>query len=738
MDDITASIIVACQTDGATAAVDKLKYSFVQLARQAYNFGKEAIKAYSDLQEETQKFGLVFEKMNHQAKRYVKDLVDNFGQSELSARKMMSSTGDLLKGWGFEDKDIVEMSGAVARLGADIASFSNYSGGAENATIALTKAMLGETEMAKMLGVAIKTDTPEFRKLEKQALSTGITIDKLGKSFKAETASQAKAVAAFATMYQQKGYVLGDFARNQNSIANSARTFENRMKDLKIAVGDFLDSFLNASGINKGLAGFVKSITDTINKNKVSWGLQIKTVFIEIEYGLKRTLAAIKPVTDLFVTTFNYMKGIGQMIASGGFDGEKLQDAIVGDLIDRIPGVMLMKKITNSIWKEQGVNVKLRKEYGMPYNASEEEIHMENLRRLEKGLPKMDLSYQQMLLGGRVRKLAESLNVELPKVELKFDFKEIERNLNSITAEYEKAKKEAEESFRRRYVDENSAQKSPKDQPKTQEIFGPVITADIAKALFQFRATTQSAIDANSIEGMRLQSRRLSLGKPEEWTKKTADGVATIVGQLREIGKSVMQKSAVTVRPPEVRAGDTAVTVQAPDGKAQTDFSWGLRTADGVATIVGQLREIGKNVMQKSAVTVRPPEVRAGDTAVTVQTPESKAQADFSWGQRTADSVATIVGQLREIGKSVAVPHPTALRIPEMPRPAASVPVIAPKVPLASGQAQSPVVWSEILAQLKALVAQASNTTGDVEIIARQVSNISTNGLKMSLNTRKY
>jgi hypothetical protein len=782
MDDITASIIVACQTDGATAAVDKLKYSFAQLARQAYNFGKDAIRAYSDLQEETQKFGLVFEKMNHQAKRYVKDLVDNFGQSELSARKMMSSTGDLLKGWEFEDKYIVEMSGAVARLGADIASFSNYSGGATNATIALTKAMLGETEMAKMLGVAIKTDSPEFKKLEKQALSTGVTIDKLGKSFKAETASQAKAVAAFATMYQQKGYVLGDFKRNQDSIANSARLLDNRFQDLKTTVGDFLDSFINASGINKGLAGAMKSITDTINKNKVSWGLQIKTVFIEIEFSLKRVGQVLSPLIDAFGTLFERIKAIGTLMTKTS-PLEVLKNAAL-DFAEYTTPVGWGRLLAAAV-NEKRLNDKW---------GGEEGRILENLRRAGEGdssrVEDEFLTFAD--IGNRLNDMAEKFDVKMPSFKpLKFDF-----DFSKLDKEKKKALEDAEESFRRRYVDEAKPE-GKKDGKNTVASFGPVITADIAKAINTFRATAQSAIDANSLEGMRLQSRRLSLGKPEDWTKKTADGVSKIVDILkaflpkgkvqsglenvsammepllenvrdawRQAGQNMNGNNggnvspaptisvpapavkvpapsvitppapAVNVRVPSVKT--PSVTVQAPESKAQADFSWGQRTADGVATIVGQLREIGKSVMQKSAVTVRPQEVRAGDTSVTVQAPDGKAQADFSWGQRTADGVATIVGQLREIGKSVAVPPPTALRLPEMPRPAASVPVIAPRIQPAGGQGQSPVVWSEILAQLKALVAQASNTTGDVEIIARQVSNISTNGLKMSLNTRKY
>lgn len=134
-------------------------------ADKIVDFGKESVKAFSDLQEETQKFGVVFSGLGKQSEAVVKELQESYGQSELSARKMLASTGDLLSGFGFGREDALKMAEQVAKLGSDLASFSNYAGGAEGAAEALTKAMLGETEQAKMLGIAIKTDTPEYKAL---------------------------------------------------------------------------------------------------------------------------------------------------------------------------------------------------------------------------------------------------------------------------------------------------------------------------------------------------------------------------------------------------------------------------------------------------------------------------------------------------------------------------------------------------------------------------------------------
>lgn len=284
MDDVTASIIIACQTAGAATSISKLGFAISMLGRKALEFGAESVQVFSDLQEETQKFGIVFAGVNKGAEAVVKDLMDNFGQSELSARKMMALTGDMLTGFGLGSRDVLDLSAAMAKMGADIASFSNYAGGAEGATYALTKAMLGETEQAKMLGVAIKTDTPEFRELEKQAQSTGIYIEELGRTFTGTTRQEARAIAVAATIYEQKAHVLGDFARNQDSIANQSRTMANRLIELKATIGGFINSVIQVGNIKGEFADTFASITGYIKENSTEWSYYVAS-FINIMRG---------------------------------------------------------------------------------------------------------------------------------------------------------------------------------------------------------------------------------------------------------------------------------------------------------------------------------------------------------------------------------------------------------------------------------------------------------------------
>ena len=259
----TATLVISCRADG-TANINKFNNavreaddSSQQLVKTLgglfstaamLQFGRQAVRTFSDLQELTQKFYEVFKGVESQAAQEALNLEKNFGASARSAKSMLSLTGDLLTGWGFTREEALRLSVQVAQLGSDIASFSNYSGGAEGATIAITKAMLGETEMAKMLGIAIKTDSKEYKELYKSIQATRGTTD-----------SQTKALAALQMAFQQKGNALGDFRRNIDSLANRGRILDNELEDLRANIGRGL-----ADDVSRG-QGAVISLLRTFN-----------------------------------------------------------------------------------------------------------------------------------------------------------------------------------------------------------------------------------------------------------------------------------------------------------------------------------------------------------------------------------------------------------------------------------------------------------------------------------------
>lgn len=271
----------------------------------------DAVKTFSDLEEETNKFNVVFQGMGKSTSQILADLRRDFGLSELAAKRMLAGTGDILTGFGFDRKTALDLSEGAAKLGADIASFSNYAGGAEGATTALTKAMLGETESAKMLGVVIRQDDEAYKSLIEQAMTTGVTIDALGKTFVVNSEQQAKAVAALAMAYQQSPNAIGDFVRSQDSIANQTRILQNNFQQLYSTIGgDLSSSYQGALQFSNHLLTSYNNLTPA-SRQLLNTTLALGGAF------------AVLGKTGMFTSANNVLGSIGGVFSGGGFSGVK-------------------------------------------------------------------------------------------------------------------------------------------------------------------------------------------------------------------------------------------------------------------------------------------------------------------------------------------------------------------------------------------------------------------------------
>ena len=117
--------------------------------------GVAVVKVASDFEETESKFNTVFSSIRQQANDTAKNLKNNFGLSSRAALQLLGDTGDLLVGFGFTESAALKMSQQVNELAVDLASFTNVQGGAQSASIALTKALLGERESITPFGISI-------------------------------------------------------------------------------------------------------------------------------------------------------------------------------------------------------------------------------------------------------------------------------------------------------------------------------------------------------------------------------------------------------------------------------------------------------------------------------------------------------------------------------------------------------------------------------------------------------
>jgi len=239
------------------------------------------IKKASDAQEITAKFGTVFQDVFPRASKAAKDLANNYGLSTVAAKDMIGATGDLLTGLGMQSDVALTLSEKTQQLAVDLASFTNFSGGASGASEALTKAMLGERESVKSLGIVI---TEEM--VKEQLLKEG--KDKLT----GQARLQAKAEATLTIAVSQSKNAIGDYARTSDSLANVTRTLKAKTDDLIVSLGTTLIPIATDLAIK--VKGVVEKVSDWIKEHP-----KLTSIIAKAVLGLGALMTVLGPIVML-------------------------------------------------------------------------------------------------------------------------------------------------------------------------------------------------------------------------------------------------------------------------------------------------------------------------------------------------------------------------------------------------------------------------------------------------------
>ena len=203
-------------------------FSAGAIAKAAGSF----IDAASDAQEALGVLDDVFgrnEALLRRAGDAIEELADRYAYSTAGASQQISMTADTFHKFGVELAQSLDLSVEINKLGADLAAFTNYAGGSEGATKALTKALLGEREMAKTLGIVISEELVKAQ-MEKDA-KEGITY---------ASQQQAKMMATLAVMQKQSAAAQGKAVKEADNYARRMANLGAKFTDLKAAFGETL------------------------------------------------------------------------------------------------------------------------------------------------------------------------------------------------------------------------------------------------------------------------------------------------------------------------------------------------------------------------------------------------------------------------------------------------------------------------------------------------------------------
>lgn len=221
------------------------------------DFGKKCLSAASDVQEMQNKFDVVFEKTGESMNKWAEDYADAIGRSSFDIKTAISNQSDLMMGMGMTEEQAGELSKKFTELAYDLGSFNNVQD--TTALEAMTKAMYGETEMAKQLGINLSATVME----------NSDYVKSLGKSWKALTQAE-KAEAYYQEALKQSPNALGDATRSVNSYESQMRRAKAKTTEMYQTIGGYLlpvaTKFVSAFG------SVISTITSFVNKVAEGFG----------------------------------------------------------------------------------------------------------------------------------------------------------------------------------------------------------------------------------------------------------------------------------------------------------------------------------------------------------------------------------------------------------------------------------------------------------------------------------
>ncbi len=274
----------------------------------AIALGSFAVKLSSDAEEIQSKFNVIFSDLRDQSDSTAKQLAKDYGLSITKSKELLGNTADLLTGFGFAQGSALDLAKQVNELSVDLASFTNFAGGAEGASAALTKALLGERESVKSLGISILEE--DVKKQVAINTTKGLTF---------ETERQAKAYATLQIAQRQSLNAIGDYARTSDSFANKLRVFRARVQDLGEAFGNILLPFANQLlDITTRIVEGFTNLSPTMQKAIIAitgLGIAISTGLLAFGF-LSSAILSIVKVVGLLSTAYKSV-AVSAAVAQG-------------------------------------------------------------------------------------------------------------------------------------------------------------------------------------------------------------------------------------------------------------------------------------------------------------------------------------------------------------------------------------------------------------------------------------
>lgn len=267
----------------------------------AFVIGQEVLGTGAKLTSWRQKTSTVFERSAKDVRKWADANNEAFGVTDDELAGMAAGFGDLLKPMGFTSKEAAGMAKDVVGLSGALSEWSGGSRSAAEVSEILSKAMLGERDGLKELGISISEADVQARLAAKgQGELTGAALE------------QAKAVATQELIFEkstdaQKAYAEG---------GNEALRAQN---NLKATVGELREQFAErllpaVTEITQWMADNLPGALDKVGQVaadlKARWDEIFPTLKTAVETAVTAITATFEVLREVFTVAFDVIQAI--------------------------------------------------------------------------------------------------------------------------------------------------------------------------------------------------------------------------------------------------------------------------------------------------------------------------------------------------------------------------------------------------------------------------------------------
>jgi hypothetical protein len=322
----------------------------VFVAKQAVDFGRASVRAFSDLEESLNAVEVGFGGGADAIKDFGTTAAEQIGLSNAQFNQLSVTTGALMSNFIDDQRAAADETIKLTQRAADMASVFNTT--VPDALQAVQAALRGEQEPIRRFGVLIDEAAVKSKALELGLADTASALT-----------TQDKALVRLQLIYEQTNKTAGDFANTSDSLANQQRILAAKFEDTKAKVGESLapamESLLDTAqdflpvlekivpALGNAAVGFIglgSAIAQAAAGPLDLLGIGLNVIAANLGSDASRNLAELERATRNLNTRLEegepdavaYANTISDLARTGGLTGKAL-DALAAGLDFKTP-----------------------------------------------------------------------------------------------------------------------------------------------------------------------------------------------------------------------------------------------------------------------------------------------------------------------------------------------------------------------------------------------------------------